>query len=38
MQDLLGLEDKKSEETESDTPALGVLKLEPVKKDKEARS
>jgi RNA polymerase sigma-70 factor (ECF subfamily) len=38
MQDLLGLEDNKRKETEQDSPALEVLKLEPGTKDKEARS
>jgi RNA polymerase sigma-70 factor (ECF subfamily) len=38
MQDLLGLEKDESEETEQDSPQLGVLKLEGGIEDKEARS
>lgn len=38
MQNLLGLEENERQETEHDTPRLGVLKLERGIEDKEARS
>ena len=38
MQDLLGFEGNRTEETEQDSPRIGVLKLERGMKDKEARS